>query len=112
MRAVLVALLIGASVGAAAAAEPPPAVTYTLSAEQKAVLNRALVAADFWLSVRAAAAANSVEGRGFELERLELGALAQEMLRQEAAAAAEAKKKAAAEANPLTAPIPQPTPQP
>lgn len=92
MRATIV--LIGLLFVAPALAEEPaapvpvppaPQVTYTLTTEQRTILRRALMAADFWLKVRTAAAANSLEGHGFELAQQELAALAAELARQDQA---------------------------
>jgi hypothetical protein len=69
---------------------PAPPSVYTLTAEQKLVLNRALQTADFWLKVRAAAAANSVEGHAYELAQQELAGLANALAQQDQAAAAKA----------------------
>ena len=83
MRSIIAAALIAATSPAFAQAQKP--VTSTLSAEQNAALNSAIIAADFWLMVRGAAAANSTEGRGFALQRAELQALMTELGKQEAA---------------------------
>jgi hypothetical protein len=71
-----------------APAKLKPAVTYTLSAEQSDTLKRALALADFWLQVRVAAAGNTADGHGYELQRAELQGLAQVLQQQEQAAAA------------------------
>jgi hypothetical protein len=70
-----------------APAKPRPPITYTLSAEQSDTLKRALALADFWLQVRVAAAGNTADGHGFELQRQELMGLAQVLQAQEPAAA-------------------------
>lgn len=74
------------------AAEPAPApaktITYTLTQDQVNTLYGAMVAADFWLQVRGLGAGNTIDARGFELQRKELQALSVEMGRQASAAAA------------------------
>jgi len=80
-------VLASLAVSLAHAQQPPKPVTYTLTGEQAAALKRALITADFWLNVRSQASPNSVEGHGFDLQRLELGQLFQELVRQETAAA-------------------------
>jgi hypothetical protein len=85
---------------------PPPAkpVTYTLSPDQSATLKRALALADFWLQVRVAAAGNTADGHGYELQRAELMGLAQALAQQEQAAAAPPPAKPAEPAPPKDAP--------
>ena len=66
---------------------PPKPVTYTLTPDQAATLKRGLALGDFWLQVRIAAAGNTADGHGFELQRQELMGLAQVLQQQEQAAA-------------------------
>ena len=96
MRRVLVTAACLVALSAPALAQQKP-VTYTLNADQVGAMKRAFIAADFWFGVQANAATNSFAGRGFEMQRIELGQLAQEMARQESAA---------------NTPAPSPTPAP
>ena len=89
--AVIVMMMIAAlfaTQGRAQTAAPSKTITYTLTQDQVNTLYGAMVAADFWLQVRGLGAGNTIDARGFELQRKELQALSVEMGKQANAPAA------------------------
>jgi hypothetical protein len=80
----IVAAVLGAWLAPTAAQQPAPpkTITYTLTQDQVNTLYAAMVAADFWLQVRGLGAGNTIDARGFELQRKELQALSVEMGKQ------------------------------
>jgi hypothetical protein len=107
IRIIVITIVLALFVSTVSAQAPPaPAkpVTYTLSPDQTATLKRALALADFWLQVRVAAAGNTADGHGYELQRAELMGLAQALAQQEQAAVAPPPAKPAEPAPPKDAP--------
>jgi Flp pilus assembly protein CpaB len=116
IRIIVITIVLALFVSTVSAQQPAPApakpVTYALSPDQAATLKRALALADFWLQVRVAAAGNTADGHGYELERAELQQLAQVLQQQEQAAAAPPAKPAepASKESPAVADPPTPAP--
>jgi hypothetical protein len=87
-------LVVWLALCGAAIAQPAPE-TFSFTQDQVATLKRALVAADFWFSVRVGSSSGNIDSHGFELQRFELGNLALELVRLEQINQEAAKKKAA-----------------
>jgi hypothetical protein len=107
MRVLLaVALLLACNSGSAQEAVIPHCpCTYTLTQEQRALLDSALSSATFWLSVRSAAVKNTLDEQAFEQLRRSYVTLANELARQDKAASEKRKREEQSRPKP-TAPGP------
>jgi hypothetical protein len=94
MRAFIsVALLLQAESGFAQERIVPHCpCNYTLTQEQRAVLESALSSATFWMSVRSAAVKGTLDEQAFEQLRSNYATLGNELARQDRAAAEKKKQ--------------------